>query len=720
MDLAPEFAALGVPSPKNASPKFAALNATKEALPKEAVPKFAALGPAVSVEPTLKKNTVKTLEKLKREESPEEILMATLQLNPFNVAGSISSEFDLFRPCREVPVWDNLTSDDLYAAITSTSYKDPRDLKGACVFVGDAKATTEPSNIMSYCVGDKCAVKVCFDLAELKNHLHDPKSLNKNGLHVNKWTKEIKGNAEIPKDIRDNVEDEMSDDWVQAVHCQLFALEEKHRIKSITQDSFFNLAVEGLVAYFMEHPWAMSVGSFFSKIKGTATVMAWMKSVASSMHSLNSYIKNNAFTTNFCLIISKLARTCLCLYFSGAAVDTVTMLFDHFLLMATDNVIVKFLLNICKLLLQCVLKLVLPTPMNIWECVQTVFSSIKTVGQFSAYLVNASFSILRYVISKMAGTQIESFFSVCSSLNLNAYFNITPDEFHKALLPVLKPAFSRDLNFTLFLLMLSMFPVRFFAGGLVLILRFGSKNKYIESTVLLFKNVMEKFEGKIDNVAQLILFCLHTSPEAINIYRTLMEIYYWVFDVGSCLLLKYIYPLKNLMYSMLSITGHPHKEVTSVACCFKNFVSGFTDVLNLDSTKALMDLKHMKTGGTGGQAKFILHNTDLRLKHLILNTPIFSILFMDKPVNFYLYRWNLEEGKKFGLTLNTSAHIGLVAQEFETRFPEHVTTLDNGLRDVVNLPCELQQILAGLNGAQLPKCQTRFRRLKLTQGPRLL
>jgi hypothetical protein len=710
--LGPKIAALGPEAlgpkslgpkslgPKSLGLKIAALGPDGPEAPELGL-KIAALGPeATSIEPTFKKNTAKTLEKLK-DKSPEEILMATLQLNPLNMAGSISSEFDLFRPCRDVPVWDKLTSDDLYAAITSANYKDPRDLKGACIFIDTATAQTEPSQIMSYCIGEKCAVKVCFDLSELKKHVTNPKNLNKNGLYTNIWADEIKRNSKIPQEIRDAVEHEMSDDWVQAIHCQIFAVEEQTRLKSVTKDSLFNLAAEGLATYFVEHPWAITVGSFFSKIKGAATITGWIKSVSSSMYNLNSYIKNNAFTTNFCIIISKIVRACICLYLSGAAHDTVALLFDHLSQMAGENLIVRFLLNIGKLVVLCLLKMVvLPTATTIWGCIQHVFKTLtgSTAGQFGVYLLNASFAILRFAMSKLSGTQIESFFSVCGNLNMSAYVALKSDDLHNFLLPVLKKAFSRDLNFTLFLLMLSVFPVRSFAGGLVLLLRFGSKNKHIQSTVLLFKSVMEKYAGKIDNVAQLIMFCLHASPEPINIYRTLMEMYYWVFDIGSCLLLKYVSPLKNKFYSYLSITAPPHKESTNMACCFKDFVNEFTDVLNLH--------KGPKTGGAHSNA------ADLRLKHLILNTPIFSILFMNKPVNFYLYRWNLEEGAKYGLALNTNAHIGLVAQEFETHFPDHVTTLENGFRDVVDLPCELQHVLAGLNGKQVPKCQTRFKRLK--------
>ena len=656
----------------------------------------------------------KTIEKITHPESADELLMATLELNPLNLTGFICKEMTASSPCKDVPVWNGLTTNDVYSAIISPEATDPRkDLKEVCVFVGAASAKTEPHQLMSYCVGENCAVKVCFDLAELKAHLLNPESLTDNGLRVNKWAKEMKNNKQIPEDIRLNIQAEMSEDWVQAIQCQLFAVAEKDTIKQNTEESIFNLAAEGLATYFLQNPWALSVGSFFSSLKGTATIMGWMKSTASSTHRLLAYIKRNAFITNLCVMISRIIRTCVCLLLTGATKETIISMFDHMLDLVknnklTNNVVVRFLLSIFKAITICWAKLAGSLSAGLfpafviyaWECVMDVFSTIAPVGPFSLYILNSLFSVLKFIFSKITGAQVESFFKCFSYVNLAAY---TPLIVTKSLSPIVSSAFSRDLNFSIFILILHYFPVRFFAGGLVLLLHFGSKNKYIEKTVSFFKTTMEKYP-KIQTVTQLVFFCLRTSSEPINVYKTIMEVYYWVFDLGYCFISKYIHPLKQKFYAFFKITA-PSNEITSAACCFKGLTGDFLSVI-------ISNAQLPKTGG--GNAS----NTDLRLKHLILNTPIFSVLFMNKPVHFYLYRWNLEEGAKFGLALNTNAHIGLVAQEFEKHFPDHVTTLANGLRDLINLPCELQHILAGLNGTHVPKCQTRFKRLKSAQDSR--
>ncbi len=656
--------------------------------------------------------------------SQEELYQVCSELSSFNTAALICKQSTQMydKSCSTKPIWnDGVSPVSLYNAIIQEEYTDPRDqLLETCLFIGKANKDTKEYKLMSYCLGAKCEIKVCFDIDELKNHLSNPKSKNEKGEYVNPWYAELTDKTStLPEDVKASVSNTMQEDWVLAIQCQLAAIQEKKELLSGPDQALYSIVANGLAHYFMRMPWAMTVGSFFSSIPGTTTVMSWVKPIVSNVGSVLNYIAKNVFASQLCLLISKVIKFSFCLWLSLEA-DIKDFLTGEYLKQQItayfrNYPLVRMVLQAMSIVTQCAVSTLIGNwnPLAWLACIHTVFSSIQNASKILKYVMNAVFSVLQHFLSYFTGESFAFLKSFSGYASWSKVFPTAPPTgmAYMLLTDSLIKYVDADLTYVLFWSMLSIIPMDNVSGFLVLIVEFCSKNMYINKAVDCLLDIIEKLKDKRRelNLAQLVLYAMKYSANPLYIYKSFMEVYYWIFYLGACRIQKETNYLRTQLFTF-GIIPRPvgMLEATGTACCLKALVGDL-------STLAVNPIK----GGNKSHDHSHVRLTDLRLKHLLLNVPVFSIMFMNKPVHFYLYRWNIEQGKNFGFHFNNNVHIGLVAQDFEKHFPELVVQQENGLVDIVNLPCELQQVLAGLNGTQLPKCQTRFKRFKLTQDGRL-
>jgi hypothetical protein len=271
-----------------------------------------------------------------------------------------------------------------------------------------------------------------------------------------------------------------------------------------------------------------------------------------------------------------------------------------------------------------------------------------------------------------------------------------------ALLHPIRQEMFANFQLTFFWLAMSVIPAKALDALLSLVaMWFPPLLLAIEGGRKIINKVLQKlaFHNADFSVGDMMLFLSKQGGISVGILMALKELYGWVCDVGGCFIAK------------VKILFQPDDEKAKLeyACCFRDFVADLKKALRPSAPNSVLSAMARGTVNVGrffyngyNSVTSLIHS-DRRLKTLLLSTPLFCRRFDQREICFYLFEWNrralshLTPAERGGFR---SVHVGVLAQQVQTQFPEAVEEDAEGFLQVnlMALPRPLTRLLAVLDG----------------------
>ncbi len=628
-------------------------------------------------------------------------------------------------------IWKYLDDKTLLHSILDGA-PDPRmGIEDECVMIGTADNTMNPMDLISHCVpSTHCQKKICFNVDELNTYIQSFDG--KPGPIPNKWAAEII--SKLPE-LQTHVEPFIEEDWAMSIRMHKKIVEVRNEeIKKGVEATFFNCIVKFVSSYLQKVPGMLFIGTVFKKVN--KHIPSWIKSFIKSPQKLFYWILNNPFLVNFCVLMSKAARTLICCKIAGISAEDMKKIFSVQWDILDQNPMANFFIHFVTGMYGCLQKI------SVVDIAQQDYSSflkcagpiidhaasavIDLTSNIRSFVMQCSLYIMKPFLMLMPGGEAafslmqtgmnSAFFHFCydplgtiiKAVNdvrtkgrsgfftgLKAFFLGDPEARQSLdLMGVLQDEFLQNINTTIFWATMSVIPSSFLDYVMAVLLPLLPTGGYIEKA----KNALmycinkinveaRKHGGTTYTISDVLLLCM-SYKDFGSVYRVFMEFYGWFVELGGCFTSKLKVKLKTIFGLKLT-----PEELTSEACCMKAFIVSLQNALVYKppnaaqtATKETLDA----VVNTGHSIKNAVLGRIAWVKGLAgygggrnpwMSRPILSGRFDGKLVHFWL-------------CLGKHVHIAVKDEDLKRLYP-HAFTKDK--LNYSKLPVSLRQVMAILN-----------------------
>lgn len=662
---------------------------------------------------------VKEIEKMSKIEK----LVLTTQLFHANEHAALRAQIKTHKAV----IWkEELTEEALYESMLSDPFVDPREGIHKCIMMGSANETTPSAEIVSYCIPEShCETQVCFYLPDLLQHIDAYK-----GKPVpNKWKNEMQRKCK-DQAYADHVPDFMSESWIEGVklHSRVFAVFKKEAKQSF-EGHIFQTLLSSMVAFFIKRPWQLVFGTFLDhpqKKEEHKSVPTWLQRIVAVPKRVVVMILYNPMLFNFAVLFSKGFRAITCAYMSGVTASEIRLILEAAYGTFMENPIALFIVRVLTTIYDCLPKLVsggfnvlallacLKGKMNLWNLAKGL---AEMSGRVLSFLVNLVLDIVEKVLGKLLPSMIVPYVikplkgaihcilhpQESATWILDAFSNHSHARIVK-LLPAVRKEMFDNFQLTFFWMVMAVMPATALDFLLSLLtMWFPPLAVGIDTARRFISNVLQFVtRSKVEfSVGDILLMLARQGGTYANVILAFNELYGWVCDVGGCFIQK----IKIMFLKVINTENVLLKEVEQeYACCFRDFIVDLKVALKPDvplTPRMVSSLSsnvhalgsYLWKGLGNGYSMF----SDRRLKTLLLTKPLFCRHFDRKEICFYLYEWNKRARKHLSIA-DKGVHIGVMAQQVQTHFPDAVEQDEHGYLQVKldALPRELTRILQQL------------------------